>query len=139
MNFLRKTEADDEPLAILAILESNGINDALWALRAVDGKDRDIRLMAADFAESVLHLFEAKFPNDDRPMKSIQAARDYANGLIQLDALKAASDAAWAAWAAWAAAAAASDAAVSYAAHTKQIEILKRFCNTENSNHEPTD
>lgn len=31
---LGKPEADDEPLPILTILESNGLADALWALRS---------------------------------------------------------------------------------------------------------
>jgi hypothetical protein len=56
LSHLGKTEADDEHLELTTILESNGLNDALWALRAVDGKDREIRLMACDFAESVVHL-----------------------------------------------------------------------------------
>jgi hypothetical protein len=148
LKFLGKTEADDEPLSIPTILESNGIDDALWALRAVEGKDKEIRLMAADFAESVLHLFEAEYPTDDRPRKAIQAARDYANGLITLeqlnaartartardiawDAVMAALDAALGAWdAAWDAARTA--VAAGDAERTKQIEILKRYCKLEN-------
>jgi hypothetical protein len=102
--FLNKTQADDEPLSIATIIESNGIKDAVWALRAVEGKDKEIRLFAADCAESVLHIYENKYPNDDRPRKTIQAARDYANGVIgkyELDAAWAAESAAWAACAAW--------------------------------------
>lgn len=69
--------------------------------------DRTLRLFAADCAESVLHLFEAVRPNDDRPRLAIAAARAYANGEITAAAREAA---AWAA--AWAAArAAARDAA----------------------------
>ena len=34
----------------------------------------------ADVAESVLHLFEAKYPDDDRPRKAIEAARRYPKG-----------------------------------------------------------
>lgn len=49
--YLHKTLPDDEPLSILTILESNGLDDALWALRAVDGYDREIRELACDFAE----------------------------------------------------------------------------------------
>ena len=56
LTFLNKTEADDEELSLLTILESNGLDDALWALRAVEGFDKEIRLMACDFAESVVHL-----------------------------------------------------------------------------------
>jgi hypothetical protein len=117
LNHLGKTKADNEPLSIATIIQSNGIRDAVWALRAVEGKDKEIRLFAADCAESVLHIYEKQYPNDDRPRKAIQAARDYANGVIGKDELAAAwfawaaldaTDAAWAAWdaarAAWAAA-----------------------------------
>jgi hypothetical protein len=118
LNHLGKTEADDEPLSIATIIQSNGIKDAVWALRAVEGKDKEIRLFAADCAESVLHIYKKRYPNDDRPRKGIQSARDYANGVIGKDEL-AAAWAAWAAldatdaaWAARAAALAARDAAL---------------------------
>jgi hypothetical protein len=82
LNHLGKTQADDEPLSIATIIKSNGIRHAVWALCAVEGKDKEIRLFAADCAESVLHIYEKQYPNDDRPRKAIQAARDYANGVI---------------------------------------------------------
>jgi hypothetical protein len=38
---LGKTEADDEPLSLITILDSNGLDDALWCLRAwIDGAER---------------------------------------------------------------------------------------------------
>ena len=114
LNHLGKKQVDDEPLSIATIIQSNGIKDAVWALCAVEGKDKEIRLFAADCAESVLHIYEKQYPNDDRPRKAIQAARDYANGLINEDKLSASRDAACAAagaaageaageaaWAAW--------------------------------------
>ncbi len=117
LNHLGKTHADDEPLSIATIIQSNGIKDAVWALRAVEGKDKEIRLFAADCAESVLHIYEKKYPNDDRPRKAVQAARDYANGVIGKDELAAARDAAWAAGgAAWAASAASAARAAAGAA-----------------------
>ena len=94
LNHLGKTQADDEPLTIATIIQSNGIRDAVWALCAVEGKDKEIRLFAADCAESVLHIFENIYPNDDLPRKAIQAARDYANDLISKSELAAARDAA---------------------------------------------
>ena len=105
LNHLNKTEADDEVLELRTILESNGINDTIWAFRAVEWKDKEIRLFAADCAELVLHVYEKQYPRDNRPRKSIQAARDYANGLISEEELHAARNAAKAAWdaAAWAA------------------------------------
>jgi len=125
---LGKSKADDEPLDFARILASNGLNDALWALRAVipeHEKDRDrlARLFAADCAESVLHLYESKYPDDKRPRNAIVAARQFANGEITAAARAAASDAARAAArdAAWAAAwAAAWDAF--------KIKYVEYFC-----------
>lgn len=77
---LSKTSADDEPLALLTILDSNGFEDALWALRAVGGHERETRLLACDYAEHVLHLYEKKYPLDTRPRDCISVARRYANG-----------------------------------------------------------
>ena len=105
------TYGADTPINLLTILESNGIDDAIWCLRATEQNcDRVARLMAADFAESVLHIYEKKCPNDNRPRLAIKAARDFANGLIDdsamAAAMAAARDAAMAAArdAAWAAA-----------------------------------
>ena len=122
LDHLNKTQSDDEPLELRTILESNGLDDTIWAFRAVEGKDKEIRLFAADCAELVLPIYEKHYPNDNRPRLAIQAARDYANGLITIEKLAAARaaarDAAWdaagdaARAAAWAAArAAAWDAA----------------------------
>jgi hypothetical protein len=94
---LNKTKADSEPLELTYILETLGIEDAIWSLRSLEGKDKEIRLFAADCAESVLHIFEKEHPNDDRPRKAILAARDYANGFITSQELKAAGAAAGAA------------------------------------------
>ena len=94
LNNLNKTKADDEPLEIKTILDINGFEDAAWALRAVDGHDKDIRLFVCDCAESVLHLFENKFPDDSRPRKAIEIARKFANGECNNDELIAANDAA---------------------------------------------
>jgi hypothetical protein len=35
LTHMGKTKADDEPLSIATIVESNGLDDALWCLRAV--------------------------------------------------------------------------------------------------------
>lgn len=97
LTYLNKTEADDEPLDLLTILESNGVKDCLWALRRTDNYDNIHRHIAADFAESVLHIYESDYPNDNRPRLAIQAARDYADGKIDDAARAAACDAARAA------------------------------------------
>jgi hypothetical protein len=112
---LGKTKADDEPLNIMTVLESNNIEDAVWCLRCFE---RDsYRQFNADVAESVLHIFESKYPDDDRPRKAIAAARGNASAAADAayaaaaDATAAAADAT-----ADAAAAAAADAYAAYAA-----------------------
>jgi hypothetical protein len=84
------------PINLLTILESNGIEDCIWSLRAAIEPDRDkiARLFAADCAESVLPIFESEKPDDPRPRKAIQAARDFAAGLITNQERDAAGDAA---------------------------------------------
>ena len=63
-------------------------------LRKIETWDeKTVRLFAADCAEKVLPIYESEYPDDDRPRKAIQAARDYANGKIK----KAARSAAWSA------------------------------------------
>ena len=76
-----------------------------------DLTEQEQRLIAADFAEHVLPLFEADYPDDDRPRKAIEAARAFVRGQITIEQLEAARDAAWAAASA-AASAAARDAAL---------------------------
>ena len=72
---LNKTQADDEPLNISAIIDSNGLNDALWALRAVDGKDKEIRLYGVWCARQVQHLM-----TDQRSLNALDVAERFANG-----------------------------------------------------------
>lgn len=87
---LGKTKADDEPLAITTILDSNGLDDALWCLRAVDGYQRDMRLYAVDCARSMQHLM-----TDQRSITALDVAERHANGLATDSELVAARDAAW--------------------------------------------
>lgn len=44
--YLGKSKADDEPLSLATILEANGIEHAIWALRAVEGIN-DLTLLFA--------------------------------------------------------------------------------------------
>ena len=93
----------DEPISIKTILESNGLEDALWATRCVAGADRDLRLFAVWCARQVQHLMA-----DARSIAAIDVAERYANGEATGKELAAAGAAAWdAAWAARAAGAAA--------------------------------
>jgi hypothetical protein len=123
--FLRaalKGTKDAEPINLLTILETNGLDDALWALRAtVENCDVPERLMAADFAEQVLPIWQ-KYSDAKLPELAIKASRDFAYGRITREELAAAraaaagaaGEAAWAA--AWAAAGAAARAAWAAAA-----------------------
>jgi hypothetical protein len=72
---LGKTKADDEPLPFEAILDSNGMDDALWCLLVLNGMEGQIRLLACDFAETAL-----RFTTDSRAAEAIRVARLYAAG-----------------------------------------------------------
>ena len=71
---LGKTKADDEQLSMKEILDSNGIGDAIWCIRALDKE------VAVNFAiycsETVLPIFEDMYPDDVRPRKAIEAAKN---------------------------------------------------------------
>jgi hypothetical protein len=87
---------DNKPINLLAILKTNGLDDALWALQATaQNCDMVARLMAADFAARVLPIWAKKYPKDDRPAKAIKATRDFARGKITSEELAAARDAVW--------------------------------------------
>ncbi|MCC6194590.1 MAG: hypothetical protein IT518_09005 [Burkholderiales bacterium] len=122
--------ADDAPLPLTTILDSNGIDDALWVAYCVIGEParvalapflRECGLRACDHAERALPIFEAKRPGDDRPRKAIEAARGCIAGTkTRQQARAAAADAAYAAAAAaaaYAAYAAADAADAAYAAY----------------------
>jgi len=59
---LGKTQADGEPLKITTILDSNGLKDALWCLRAVDER---VLLSSLVPIYTTFHLFSARRRNPD--------------------------------------------------------------------------
>ncbi len=98
MHTLGKTKTDDAPVSILQILDSNGLDDALWCLRAVQGHDKEIRLYMVWCARQIQHLMTDKrstdvldvaerFANGEASRQELDAARDASSG--------AARDAAW--------------------------------------------
>lgn len=93
---LPKGWKDDKPINLLRVLKSNGVQDMCWCFRATREDSTIPRvLIAADMAASVLKYFTTKYPDDDRPAKAIQAARDFAAGKIsQNEVRSAAADAA---------------------------------------------
>ena len=126
---------DDTPVDIATIIDSNGLDDALWCLRAVDGHAREMRLYAVWCARQVQSQLE-----DQRSLTALDVAERHANGAASNDELAAAWAAAYAArayaaranaaaydaaYAAWAAAYAAADAGASRAT---QAAELQRIC-----------
>ena len=93
--------AHKDPIPLILIVESNGIDDALWALRCVPGCDRDARLFAVWCARQVQHQM-----TDARSTAALDVVEAFANGEASEHELAAARDAAWdaAGAAAWAAA-----------------------------------
>lgn len=82
------------------------------------------RLFAADCAEHVLHLFEARCPQDDRPRKAIEATRAFARGEVDRQTLRTASAYAFAASVATVAAASASAYAASVASYVSAVDAV---------------
>ena len=117
LRHLGKTKADDKPLPFAVILESNGLDDALWCCRAEPQHAKEWRLFAVRCARRVQHLM-----TDERSIDALDVAERHANGRAtdtELAAARAASRAA--AWdasmaAAWDAARAAARAAARDAA-----------------------
>lgn len=56
--------------------------------------EKQLRRLACDFAEHVLHVFEGLAPDDFRPRACVQAARLYADGVMNVEMLRIALDAA---------------------------------------------
>ena len=107
---LGKTEADDEPLALLTILDSNGLDDAIWSFRALPEHNAKWRHYAVDCVEHVKHLI-----TDPRSLEALRIARLHADGLATDEQLTRARRAATAAADAATAAAKAATAATSEA------------------------
>jgi hypothetical protein len=136
---LPKNQKDDKPISLAHILKSNGLDHALWALRATTVDSRKVAAhLAIEFAYPVLPLFEKQYPEDLRPRKALEAASAFLDGKITLQELEAASGAAsraasraswasraasraseaadWASWASWASRASRAASRASWAA-----------------------
>jgi len=135
LKHLGKTQADDEPLLFVTILDSNGLDDALWCTRAAPEHNRLWRLYAVWCARQVQHLLTAPCS-----VAALDIAERHAHGLATDKELAAAEhaalNAAWAAavaatrsaaWAAaWATRAVASAAAYA-AARDAQVAEFRRI------------
>jgi len=89
---LGKSRADDEALAITTILESNGLDDALWCLRAVEEHQQTMRLFAVACARSVKLM-----NNDPLGLAAVDVAERYAFGRATYPEMTDARDAVYAA------------------------------------------
>ena len=128
LTFLGKTKVDDEALLLSTVLQSNGLDDTLWCLQAVDGFEREKRLFAVWCARQVQHLI-----TDPRSLAALDVVEQFANGQASLGELGAANaaangaaNAANAAWAADRAACIAANATDRAASRASQIQELKR-------------
>ena len=89
---LGKTTADDEPLPLVTVLDSNGLDDALWCLLTRPDLSNLWRLYAVWCARQVQHLM-----TDQRSHDALDVAERHAHGSATDDELAAAGAAAWAA------------------------------------------
>jgi hypothetical protein len=76
---------------LVEILDLLGLDDALWALRALpEEMDGQVRLLVCDLVEPVL-----QYTDDPRPAQALEVARRYAVGKATVDELDTASAIVW--------------------------------------------
>ncbi len=111
----------DKTVSFLDAFKSNGWDDIWWLIGEVyeqlsNQQIKELRLLACDYAERVLPIFEKEYPNDKRPRIAIETSCKFACGESTKQELDDAWDAAWAAWDASAARAAWDAARAAWAA-----------------------
>ena len=114
LKYLGKTSPDDEPLPLLTVLDSNGFDDTLWCLRAVEGFEKEKLRLGIGFAREVEHLM----PTESK--KSLDVFGRYANGVATQEEFE------WAGMAAVDAADAAFDASAACAAYAAYVARAAR-------------
>jgi hypothetical protein len=123
-NYLKHYKKWSGSLSEFLALENISHSDKVWVLaRSISTKNK--QLFAIEMAESVLYLFESKYPNDKRPREAIAAAKLILKGSLS----KHEATAAYADYAA-ARAARAADYNDSKALNA-QIEIMKKYAESE--------
>ena len=89
----------DTNITYKQIIESNGLDDALWVVNEIEDEKVSMEL-ACTYAEHTLHIFEKYYPDDKAPRNCIETRRRFIRGEATREELDAASDAAWvSAWA----------------------------------------
>lgn len=75
----------DTPIPLIQVLDIRGLDDALWCLQCVlpsevEGRDRQARLLACDYAELMAHFWVAVPGVLWQPADTISVSRRYARG-----------------------------------------------------------
>ena len=65
LTYMSKTKADDEPLPYAVILESNGLDDAIWCMRAAPEYEKEWRIFVFTCVRRVEHLHPVCKPTLD--------------------------------------------------------------------------
>jgi hypothetical protein len=76
-----KPSSFNNEISIKEIIESNGLDDAIWALRAVDDTEA-LTLFSIDLAKFALPVYEKYFPGDMRVRNYIDTCKKYVRGEI---------------------------------------------------------
>lgn len=85
-----KTKADNVEFPLIDVLDSNGLDDALWCLRCLPEHNDKWRLLAVSFARGVEHLMQ-----DKRSINALEVAERHARGKATDEELRDARHAAW--------------------------------------------
>ena len=71
-----RDQRNHSPMALLTASKTNHPDWANWLLARLLTRDQCVQY-AIYAAESVLHIYEERYPKDDRPRKAIETAREY--------------------------------------------------------------
>ena len=81
-------ELEYAPDAVIARGDDKVAGSQARLLRQIETwNERNLWLLACDFAERVLPIYEARFPGDDRPRRAIEVRRRYEMGQATLEEL----------------------------------------------------